>query len=510
MNVAMSAVAKPLILACLLVGSPVSAQSAEAAALIDDLEGLRAQFGVPGVAVVVVEDGAVLFAEGFGLRDVANDEPMSADTVFGLHSATKSFTAAAMLKLEQDGELDIDDRVRDHLPWFRVDDEYISSNMTLRDALAHRTGLPRTGMIYQGSGISTEEATRRLSGVRPIRPFRYSYTYQNMLYNMMSLIIESKTGADWSGYVEANFLDALEMSQSTAGRSGSVKGVRSKRYFRADYNNGALTEIPPHATAPLHDVSAPAGGIVTTAVDLGQWLTFLLREDGEPSAAPVNRSRLESSFAPHVLFRSSYYGEMARGSAYQGYGLGWFVGEFDGTNIAWHGGNGDGESTLVAVMPDRGIGLAVLANLEGTSLTYAAAGLIFDRLTEGADSDWYEAYERFEASPEDLAAQYREYVDARVSDTKPSRPLADYAGVYSHEIYGDLTVKLENDGLVMYRDNRVAALTHWHYDTFEARHRGLAIGFDTVTFNIGADGRVVEIVHFDMDGFYRQGADAHR
>lgn len=488
--------------------SQALAQSVQNTVLAQELETLRKDFNAAGMSVVVVQDGDVILLEGFGLRDVENGSPVTPDTVFGLHSGTKSFTAAAMLRLEEQGKLDLDDKVRDHLPWFATGDEYISANMTLRDALSHRSGLPRTGMIYQGSGFSTEEAVRRLRFVDPVSPFRYTYTYQNLLYGMMDLIIEQKTGDDWSSYVQKHFLNALDMSRSSTG-GGSLGPDRnySKQYFFADSNNGALTEIP-HNSPPAHDVSGPAGGVRTTARDLGEWLKYLLDQSGETKNAPLEYKALQQALAPHVVFRSPFYGAMAQGSEYVAYGLGWFLGEFNDADIAWHAGGGNGEITLVAFMPEKNLGVAVLSNTE-TDLPYAAVGLVFDRLTQGGAKDWYKEFQRFETSEDELAAQYKEYVDARIADTNPTLPLSSYAGKYTHEIYGDIVVKFEDGGLVMYRDNRVADLSHWHYDTFEARHRGLAVGFDTISFNIGFDGSAAEIIHFDVDGFYRAGTDDH-
>jgi CubicO group peptidase (beta-lactamase class C family) len=105
------------------------------------------EFGVPGASVVIVRDGEVIYLKGFGVREKGKDEKVTPDTVFPIASCTKAFTATALAMLDEEGKLKWDDKVREHLDYFRLSDELADREVTLRDLLCHRTGMPRHDML---------------------------------------------------------------------------------------------------------------------------------------------------------------------------------------------------------------------------------------------------------------------------------------------------------------------------------------------------------------------------
>lgn len=133
------------------------------------MERVRKQFDVPGIAVAIVKDGQVVLERGYGVREIGKPAPVQADTLFAIASNTKAFTAASLSILADEGKLSLDDKVIDHLPWFRMSDPYVSGEMRLRDLLAHRSGLSLGAgdlLFWPTTSYSTDEVVQRLSRCR--------------------------------------------------------------------------------------------------------------------------------------------------------------------------------------------------------------------------------------------------------------------------------------------------------------------------------------------------------
>ena len=127
-------------------------------------------FDVPGAAVVIVKDDKVIYLKGFGVREKGKSDLVTADTVFAIASCSKAFTAAGVALLVADGKMGWDDPVRKHLDWFRLPDAAADREVTIRDLLCHRTGMPRHDMLWAGSSNSTEDYVRARTARRSRRP----------------------------------------------------------------------------------------------------------------------------------------------------------------------------------------------------------------------------------------------------------------------------------------------------------------------------------------------------
>ena len=131
------------------------------AALKRDLERVRTSFRVPGMAVIGLQDGKVVFQEGFGLRNVEKNEPFTPDTICLVASTTKSFTAGLVASLVDDGKLEWQRPVREYWKPFKMVDEFASQEMTLEDMLCHRSGLPyHENLLAHGVGRGVPRSTR--------------------------------------------------------------------------------------------------------------------------------------------------------------------------------------------------------------------------------------------------------------------------------------------------------------------------------------------------------------
>src|SRR4051794_35407653 len=181
-----------------------------AADLRELVETERERLGVPGVAVVVVADGEVVLADGFGRRDVESDEPVTADTAFAIASDTKCFSAATLCALADEGLVELDRPLRDYIPWFRLQDPHATELVSTRDLLCHRTGLPRHDMLWYGDvDISREEVVRRLRYLQPSKPFRQTWQYNNLAFDTAGYLTEHLLGSTWQEAVRSRLLDPL-------------------------------------------------------------------------------------------------------------------------------------------------------------------------------------------------------------------------------------------------------------------------------------------------------------
>src|SRR5438874_12198262 len=169
-----------ILFALLLIPAPLAGAEFDQKPIDEVVEKAMKEFGVPGAAVVIVKDGEVIYLKGFGVREKGKPEKVSPDTVFPIASCSKAFTATALAMLAEDGKLKWDDKVRDHLDYFRLSDELADRDVTLRDLLCHRTGMPRHDMLWAGLTTDTEELIRRWGKAKSSTSFRATWVYSNV------------------------------------------------------------------------------------------------------------------------------------------------------------------------------------------------------------------------------------------------------------------------------------------------------------------------------------------
>ena len=182
------------------------------------VEQLRKEFGVPGLTITIVENGHTTLAHGWGVRDISNNQPVDADTIFFTGSTGKAFTNAALATLVDQGKIKWDDKVIDHMPDFRMFDPWVTREMTIRDLLVHRSGLGLGEgdlLFLPNSNLSRKETVRRIRYLKPATSFRSGYAYDNILYMAAGQLIEEVTGQPWEQYLHDHVFLPLGMNHST-------------------------------------------------------------------------------------------------------------------------------------------------------------------------------------------------------------------------------------------------------------------------------------------------------
>lgn len=299
-----------------------------------------------GAAVAVVSGDELLYARGFGASRRDGGVAVTPDTVFEIGSLTKSMTALAILQLAEDGLLELDDPVREHLPWFRVADEAASEQITLRHLLTHTSGLPATShaVVWQDFDRienSVEEGVRALRDVELAHAPGGELEYANTGYATLGLVIEAVSGLSWSDYLAAELLQPLGMN-----RSGLTLADQS-RFELAVPHTWRLGTLQP--TVSPAAFMGPAGSTpVSTVTDMGRYLQAWLRPAESGPITPTTVARATTAEAPYS------------GDAH--YGLGLIVGEQHGERVVYHTGGTVGSSTYLTFLPEHDLGVVVLSN----------------------------------------------------------------------------------------------------------------------------------------------------
>lgn len=441
---------------------------------------IMADWKVQGVAIAIVEKNKVIYAKGYGYRDVEKKLPVTADTQFAIGSCTKAFTATTVCLLKDDNLVDLDQPVKKYLPGFALYDQYASDNITPRDLLCHRSGLPRHDLTWYGAAATRAELVEGLRYLQPSKPFRTTYQYQNLMFMTAGHLVGQLTGQTWEAYTKRRLLDPMGMTNSTFSVIDMVKAPdRSIGYV--ERNN--KVEVIPYMNI---DAMAPAGSINSSVNDMSKWLITLInggKYNGQQilSASTVREIQTPTMVAPAVV--PLPYDE----NGYATYGLGWSISSYRGHIRVEHGGNIDGFSATTCFLPKDSIGIVVLTNMNSTSSTGVLRNYTIDKILGLSDVDWNTRISADIKKAREAAEKARVAAkDDRVSGTSPSHPLKAYTGKFKHPAYGLIEIALEGDSLALSIHNQRTKLKHYHYDYFQATDKNL---FDEAKVNFTYDAK---------------------
>jgi CubicO group peptidase (beta-lactamase class C family) len=464
-----------------LTPRPATTQHADTAGLGALIDGLRIDWGIPGAAVAVVRNDSVLLARGFGVRDAAGGGAVDEHTLFAIGSTTKAFTATAVAALVGDGALHWDDRVVEHLPGFELSDPWLTDRLTIRDLLAHRSGLPMANFMWLTGQLGSEELIRRLRHLEAGPGFRSGLAYQNVLYLAAGRIVGRVAASTWPAFVAERLLQPLGMARTRTGVAGldTVDNVASPHV--------RLDDGTPHRV-PFRDIDAvgPAGAMLSSAADMASWLRFQLAEgSGLVSPAALAETHRPQTLIPIEGPLALLYPD-ARMLAY---GMGWVVAQHRGLTFLDHSGGIDGMTSLVALIPERRMGVAILTNEQAAIPPYWMLHPLLDHLLGYEPRDY--------GGLRTLAEQAGGAADwgpARAADEAGARPLNDYVGEYPSAVIGSARVRLADGVLVLEAGRMAARLEPWHFETFRAAWTDAAwlstAGPAWVTFRRDLTGRV--------------------
>lgn len=479
--------------------APATLSSPSTSAALEGLdayiETARQTWQVPGAAVVIVKDDKIVYAKGFGVREDGKPGKVDPDTVFAIGSATKAFTAAALGMLVDEKKIAWDGAVHDYLPSFEMDDPYVTRHATVRDLLSHRTGVVTNGNLWYGSGFDRKEIIRRMRFQTESIGFRNQFQYQNEMFIVAGEVVSSVAGTSYDSFIASRIFAPLGMRRS----STSVNALK-----------GLANVATPHSlidgkAVPIEyrviDNVGGAGVINSSARDMAQWLRLQLGGgtfQGKQLIAPTTLAEMHTGQivprgGPGTTFKFSEYG------------LGWGVQEYRGQKIVAHSGAIDGMQSMIAMIPEKKLGLVVLTNGLRTVLGTAVELRVLDAFLGGPVTDHSAVLKK--ASDDAARAAREKTPPPSATVAPPTLPLDRYAGTYSNVMLGDVVITLADGKLLLARPAVSAVLDHEDKDKFMARWKSpgqvVIFGPTPVGFTFGAAGQITTL-ELGADKFARK------
>ncbi len=493
----LAALAVPLLLICLFIHSsqasatvfmnvPDGSELEEILGKFETLvEKTRQEFGIPGMAVAIIQDDEVVYSKGFGVRKVGKDKPVTPETVFQIGSTSKAFTAALVATLVDEGEVGWKDPVVKHLPNFVMADPWVTQAFQVRDLMAQHSGMKQyTGDILSLMGYGRDDIVRSTAFLQPVSSFRSEFSYVNNLWVTAAALLEKKTGKSWEQNLQERILDPLGMKNTTFTKEGLLGSPEATSLHILE--NGKV--VPLEGDWIFFDwcyTYAPAGGINSTVMDMARWVRFQLGDGTVEGRKILSPQNLEYPHHPQTPI-----------DAKNSYCMGWLKSDFQPYPLIWHNGETTGCRTLVMMMPRAKLGIVILSNLG----TRAPEGLGF------AFMDMY-----FGNTPEKdyiskvLKAWNRSKEKAEKNDLSQHAWVPEdrsvYEGIYKSDFLGRGTV-IEEEGCLWLQLGplgRRLSLNPLKQDFFACEVESLGLA-GMVRFKHDPDGKVLAFDMTDEDG----------
>ncbi|MBT7040976.1 MAG: serine hydrolase [Bacteroidetes bacterium] len=419
------------------------------------IENAMNDWNVPGLAIGVVKDSNLVYAKGFGYRDLQNKLPVDENTLFGTASCTKAFSAVSFGLLVDKKQADLDKPIIEYLPSLKFYDNYLTQNITPRDVMCHRTGLSDNDYVNYGTGISREKLMSVLKYFEPELGFRESCLYNNTIFDLSGFMVSQISGKPWVEFTKESLLTPLGMEKTTF----TFKEMQESDNYCLPYyyKDDSLIRVPYRETG----VTNSSGSIISNIKEMGNWLIMNLNNGKFEGKQIISKSYLAQTHKVQIQVPYSSSELMTQ----YGYGLGWFVVSYRGNEMLYHDGGWDGFCSLVVMLP-KNIGFVILANSTNVHILNVLFKTISDRLLEYESEDWHKnELEKFRKSQEISSTIKPDTL--KILGTSPSHQLADYIGEYDNTAYGTIEIGLTNSGLLAERKPFKFYLNHYHYDVFE-------------------------------------------
>lgn len=416
-------------------------------------------FHTPGISVSVVHQNQLIYAKGFGLANIAKQQATNENTYFRLASTSKAFTAAALAVLVDQEKLDWQDLVIDHLPHFRMQDDYATRHFTIEDLLTHKSGLVSgagDSMIWpEPSGFSREEVVNNLRFLTPRDQFRQRYAYSNVLYITAGEIVEKVSGKHFEDFVDQYVFKPLGM-QCYAGDMPKTALNKSAMSYGHNDSKG-IYPIPRNAIQGDALMSAAAGGMVCSASEMSKWVNALLHDanindelghSDETSEQPVSSQKLPFSskqldkmWQPHTILSVSDTDTEWDSTYFRNYGLGWRLSNYEGYKHISHTGTLSGYQAFVALIPELQLGVVVLNNGSNYGARGAVMQSILKMFIDTEQKNWVAEYVAYQ--DERKQASLARGDDTPTALSKGTLSNQQIVGTYRDQWFGDLIITEE-------------------------------------------------------------------
>lgn len=416
-----------------------------------------------GFAVAVVEKDKIVYAQGFGYKDVENRVPVTANTVFAIGSCTKAFTSSIIGLLGKDGSLDIDKPVKTYLPELNFYDNEMNNNVTLRDMMCHRTGVSRYDYSwYYFPTLSRDTLMRRMQYMEPSAPLRQKWQYNNFMFMLQGLVAERLTHKTWEQNVQERILAPLGMTNTTVDIEDWMKAP--DKAYGYDVRKDSIIH-----RQDFYNINgmAPAGAINSSVNDMAKWVTVWLNGGKYMGKEILPAPYVNEAMSSQMVMSGALPGKAHPDAFLSNYGFGWMLSSYRGHYRVEHGGNIDGFSASTCFFPSDSIGIIVLSNQNGSAVPSLVRNLVADRALGLRYQDWESEAIGSKLDGDAKAKQAATTVPSRKKyGTTPSHPAVDYTGIYTAPGTEQFEVELSHDSLFMVLPASRFWLQHFHYDVY--------------------------------------------
>lgn len=503
---------RKILLALMLfnIAIAVNAQKKPSSAAVDKrFDGLDTAFArvlktwhAAGFAVAVVEKNKIVYAKGFGYRDVDNKLPVTANTLFAIGSCTKAFTASLLGMLREDGKVDFNKPVSTYLPEFKFYNDKMNDNIMLKDLMCHRTGLPRHDYSwYFFTTKSRDSLVNRIQYMEPTYAVREKWQYNNFMFLTQGVVVEKLSGKTWEENVREKILQPLGMARTNF----SVDSLAADKDASIGYavkKDSIINKLDYYHI----DAMGPAGSINSSVTEMANWVTTWINGGKFNGRQIIPASYVPEATSAQMAMDGGLPTKEIPDVFFSSYGYGWMLASYRGHYRVEHGGNIDGFSASTSFFPSDSIGIIVLTNQNGSAVPGVVRNIIADKMLGLKYFDW-DTYQNAKADSAKVAAKKAEATQAssRKLNTSPTHAMKDYEGIYTNKGYGSLTVSFERDSLFAYLPHNTWWLMHYHYDFFEPFEKDLHDGIDTsnksdpMQFNMNAAGDI-ESLSMQLEG----------
>lgn len=450
--------------------------------LVSLIDKTMKDWDVPGLSVAIIRGEKVIFSSGFGYRDLKNKLRVTEETLFPIASCTKSFTAFSTAILVDEKKLDWDVPIIEYIPGFQMKNIFITKNITLRDLLSHRSGMPQHYRMYYNSGLSRKEIISRMKYLLLSESFRNSFQYTNLMYMLAAYVVENVSGIPWEEFVNEKIFKTLHMMDSNFSlHESKITGNFSRPYRKT---KDGIIEIPYFQVGSM----TPAGGIISNISDLSNWLILQINNGLFEGNQIVSSLSLTEMHTPQIRLPQYLKREKFPWSFY---GLGWSIRTYKGNLMVSHGGGFDGFSSLISFMPGEKLGVVVLTNMENSPVPTILANSFYDSLLDFKKTDWNSSYKKIFSNQ----STRRDTEERHIDNVRLKTPLSCFSGEYYNPGYGSLIVKKTKKHLIIEHNNLSSMLRYCGNNVFKSVDEHFNLGSEPikVSFNTNKKGEIESV-----------------
>jgi CubicO group peptidase (beta-lactamase class C family) len=427
-----------------------------------ELQKILADWKGAGFAVAIVEKDKIVYAKGFGVKDIKTKEPVNENTLFAIGSCTKAFTSTLIGILAADNKLSYDEPVRKYLPALEFYNNDMNNLVTLRDMMSHKTGLPRHDISwYLNQSENRDSLIQRIKYMEPTYRPKEKYQYNNFMFLAQGVVVEKITGKTWEQNMREKLFVPLGMTRSNMPYS-AVKNDANLASPHSYKNDSTLKIVPHYNIGGM----GPAGAVYSSVTEMAHWVKAWMY------GGKYNNEQL----IPARHFKEATSGQTAIGSGIPDkerpdimggdYGFGWSLSSYRGHYQVEHGGAIDGFIASTCFFPNDSVGIIVLSNQDSRQIPAIVRRTISDRMLGLTKTDWNKINLEAAAKTKQAADSAKAKATVTRSSKGMTHSLNEYEGIYHHPGYGNMDVFVQNDSLFLRTTKQLMWLKNWHYDIF--------------------------------------------